>query len=1058
MPKKRLLPLTKARKKAAYLLTKPSVMREKILAKERNPQKKISAIFPMKIQTKLILAFLVLSFPLLVITNSIFYSSEKKTLSRNILSHLESVASLQQHRIHDIAQQNDERLSLVASRTQLRLSLEKFMVDADQQHQVKMSNILRDAKASIPDFNHIYVYSADGVMVASSDTAGIENEHLHEGFFASGKEGNKVDLFFLDANQNLSLYLAGPLYLENKFLGVLMIDSKVDNMITAINDYTGLKETGEIILAAKNLNGDPVFIMPTRFNRQAALRLIISKDNLQIPINKAFSGEGELLTDATDYRQVPVLAATRYIEEFDWGIVVKIDKNEAFAPLAKMNGLLLSIIGGAGGLIILLSLYFAKSITRPIVRLTRVVHNIADDNFEEQAEESNADEIGVLATAFNKMTGKLLNTRKILEENITSLQAANKELQAGKERYREIFNAPSDAIFMLDADTGKILDVNQGMLDMFGYTHEEALQVDVGGISSGEAPYTMEEAGRNVTNTVLHGSQSFDWQCRKKDGTLFWGEVSMKYAEFSGQRYVIAVTRNVNDRKLAEKALAEEKEQLAVTLQSIGDGVITTDISGNVVLLNKVAEVLTGWTNELAVGMPLNEVFNIVNEQTRDACENPATKVISSGRVIGLANHTILIARDGQERSIADSGAPIFDAKSNIIGVVLVFRDVTEKQMLEQEVLKARKLESVGVLAGGIAHDFNNILAAILGNINLALDNTDPQESVHVLLSEAEKASLRAKDLTQQLLTFAKGGEPVRETTSIAEIIIDSSSFVLRGSNVRCDTWFAPDLLPVDIDPGQISQVIQNIIINAAHAMPEGGVIEIRGENVLERRHIPTFLHGDRYVVISIEDHGVGISSENIDKIFDPYFSTKHTGSGLGLAICHSIITQHGDHITVESELGEGTIFSIYLTASEKKLPDSTDKETGPLAQGHGKIMIMDDEEMVRDMVETMLVRLGYEVELTADGEEAVGIYKTTLSTGSQADLIIMDLTIPGGMGGKEAVKEILTINPEAKILVSSGYSNDPIMANFKNYGFCGAIVKPYQMRDLNTIIQKVLG
>jgi CheY-like chemotaxis protein len=347
---------------------------------------------------------------------------------------------------------------------------------------------------------------------------------------------------------------------------------------------------------------------------------------------------------------------------------------------------------------------------------------------------------------------------------------------------------------------------------------------------------------------------------------------------------------------------------------------------------------------------------------------------------------------------------------------------------------------------------------AILGNINLAINYTDPHESTYALLSEAEKASLLAKDLTQQLLTFAKGGEPVLKTTSIAEIITDSSSFVLRGSNVRCDTWFAPDLLPVDIDPGQISQVIQNVIINAAHAMSQGGVIDIRCENVLNHHQNFPFLHGDSYIVVTIKDHGVGIPNKIIDKIFDPYFSTKQTGSGLGLAICHSIITQHGGYITVESKPEKGTLFSIYLPASKNQISAPPIKKTGHVAQRQGKIMIMDDDEMIREIAKAMLTRLGYEIKLATDGAEAVDMYQKDLDAGIQADLIIMDLTVPGGMGGEEAVKKILSINPGAKIFVSSGYSNDPIMANYSDYGFCGAIVKPYQMQELNKILQEVLG
>ena len=239
--------------------------------------------------------------------------------------------------------------------------------------------------------------------------------------------------------------------------------------------------------------------------------------------------------------------------------------------------------------------------------------------------------------------------------------------------------------------------------------------------------------------------------------------------------------------------------------------------------------------------------------------------------------------------------------------------------------------------------------------------------------------------------------------------------------------------------------------------MPQGGVIDIRCENLLEHQHKPPSLHGNTYIVVTIKDSGIGIPSNIIDKIFDPYFSTKQTGSGLGLAISHSIITRHGGHISVESETGKGTVFSIYLVATNQ-ISDSPVKEKGPTTQGRGKIMIMDDDTMLRNIAKAMLTRLGCEVELAAEGEEAIDIYRKNLSTGTQADLIIMDLTIPGGMGGEDAVKEILAINPEAKILVSSGYSNDPIMANYKDYGFCGAIVKPYQMQELNKILQKILG
>ncbi len=669
--------------------------------------------------------------------------------------------------------------------------------------------------------------------------------------------------------------------------------------------------------------------------------------------------------------------------------------------------------------------------------------------------------LGLIALAVQYFF-RTLHARDTLElrvlERTKELQAATQQLRAGEKRYREIYNSPSDAIFMHDADTGKILDVNKGMLDMYGYTYEEALLIDIGRVSSGEHPYTTEEAGQKVQAAILHGPQTFEWLGRKKDDTLFWVEVALKYTEFSGQRYVIAVVRDVNARKQAEKALAAEKERLAVTLRSIGDGVITTDVTGKTVMLNMVAEQLTGWTQAEAVGRPLEEIFHIINEQSREKCENPVDKVLSRGEIIGLANHTALLSKDGSERSIADSGAPIRDKDNKVIGVVLVFRDVSEQIKTEKELLKGKKLESIGVLAGGIAHDFNNILAAILGNINLALFDAELTERTKKLLTEAEKATLRAKDLTQQLLTFAKGGEPVKEVASLASVIRDSANFVLHGDKVACRFEIPDNLWLVDIDKGQISQVIQNIVLNASHAMPEGGIITVTCENVASSDNLKTLaLQKGRFVKISIKDEGIGIPGNLVEKIFDPYFSTKQEGSGLGLAVTHSIIIKHGGHISVESSPGVGTTFTLYLPASDLEKVGRQETKKQLKSSSQAKIMVMDDEEMVRDVCREMLLSLGHEVVLAADGEEAVKLYQESMDAGKLIDLLIMDLTIPGGMGGEIAVREVLSINPKARVIVSSGYSNDPIMAKYNDYGFCAAIVKPYRLKELAGLIGKII-
>jgi PAS domain S-box-containing protein len=514
----------------------------------------------------------------------------------------------------------------------------------------------------------------------------------------------------------------------------------------------------------------------------------------------------------------------------------------------------------------------------------------------------------------------------------------------------------------------------------------------------------------------------------------------------------------IEERRLTQNDLAAEKERLAVTLRSIGDGVITTDTQGIIVLMNRVAEQLTGWRQEEAIGQDLEEVFHIVTSKSGRRCPSPIDRVLSSGRIVGLENDTVLIARDGSECNIADSGAPIRDKDSQVIGVVIVFRDVTAKIKMEEELLKVRKLESVGVLAGGIAHDFNNILAAILGNISLAAMLVKPEEKVHGLLVEAEGATMRAKKLTQQLLTFSKGGEPIKQVASIAEVIKDSASFILRGSKVRCVYTIPADLWPVEIDTGQMSQVIQNIIINASHAMPGGGVVEITCENFVKNTDTILSLAPGDYVKIAIRDHGIGIPANLIDRIFDPYFSTKHEGSGLGLAITHSIISKHAGHIAVESEQGVGSTFTIYLPASQQRPSIQQKKEESMKIQGKGTILIMDDEEMVRDIAKEILSLFGYDVLLANDGVQAIEIYQENRQAGKAVDAVIMDLTVPGGMGGREAVQKLLAIDPEAKAIVSSGYSNDPVMANYREYGFAGVISKPFRTQDLADAIAQVLA
>jgi len=512
------------------------------------------------------------------------------------------------------------------------------------------------------------------------------------------------------------------------------------------------------------------------------------------------------------------------------------------------------------------------------------------------------------------------------------------------------------------------------------------------------------------------------------------------------------------ERKRFEEDLNAEKERLAVTLRSIGDGFIATDMDGNVAMINNVAERLTGWRQDQILGKPLVEIFNILNERTRKPCSTMLDRIVETGSVVGTANHAIVVSREGVERLIEISAAPIRDKTNRKLGTVLVSRDITEKEHLEAERRKAEKLESLGVAAGGIAHDFNNLLTAIIGNLSLSLITLPPDDEMYERLSAAKKASLRAQELAQQLLTFAKGGAPIKKTASIGQLIHDTVTFSIRGSSIRADFEMPDDLWPVEIDSGQISQVVNNLSINAEQAMPNGGALSVKCENffLAEESAALSPLRVGKYVKITVHDEGIGIPEEYLKKIFDPYFTTKPKGSGLGLATSYSIVKNHDGLITVESKVGVGSVFSIYLPATDKQV--SFERTRQEPAKGKGRILALDDEEAICELVKAALTPLGYDVTTVQDALSAIDAYKTSIAEDRKFDAVISDLTIPGGMGGAECIKHLIEIDPGVKAIVSSGYAMDPVMSRYREYGFCACIAKPYEISDLGHVVHDVLG
>ena len=522
----------------------------------------------------------------------------------------------------------------------------------------------------------------------------------------------------------------------------------------------------------------------------------------------------------------------------------------------------------------------------------------------------------------------------------------------------------------------------------------------------------------------------------------------------------LELRQQIAERERAETARAVEQERLLVTLSSIGDGVITIDTTGHITLLNKVAEQLTGWPQEQAVGQPLGAIFRLRDGQARTARTTAVEEALQSNKIINRTRLTILVSQSETEYLIVETGAPIRAQDGEVIGAVLVFRDMTERQKIEEELVKADRLESIGVLAGGIAHDFNNILTAIMGNISLASIYAKADEKISKRLDNAEKASLRAQDLTQQLLTFSKGGIPLKRLASIKDLIQESVDFSLRGSNVRCELALDNALWSAHVDSGQISQVLHNLIINANQAMPNGGILSVRAENTIVDAECPealVALKPGRYVKVIIEDAGCGIPEEQLQKIFDPYFTTKDEGSGLGLFTSYSIIKKHDGHIDVTSTVDVGSTFSIYLPASERPL-DAASSVSPRLTSGSGKVLVMENEEALCDVIEGILLHFGYDVVFASDGIQAISVYQHAKDMHAPFDAIIMDLTIPGGMGGKEAIERLLELDPEVKAIVASGYANDPIMADYRAYGFVSCIAKPYRTDTLAKTLRDVIG
>jgi|GEM_PF-2414728 len=506
----------------------------------------------------------------------------------------------------------------------------------------------------------------------------------------------------------------------------------------------------------------------------------------------------------------------------------------------------------------------------------------------------------------------------------------------------------------------------------------------------------------------------------------------------------------VEQRGQAEEAIKRSEEKFRDLFENASDCIFLLDCSGNYRDLNRRAVELFGYSREEFLKMNLLDLIP-VEQQAR---ARKAFERLQGGQSYeGFAGR--MKTRDGKWVDVETSSSPIV-VNGTIQGSRDIVRDISDRRRWEEEQMKREKLESLGLLSGGLAHDFNNLLTGVMGNLSLAMIYV-PEDSnkLRQLLREAEKACLKTRNLTQQLLTFSKGGAPVRTAVDLGELIRQSVEFSLHGSRTRSSFDIPTDLWPANVDATQMTQVINNLVINANQAMPDGGTLTVSCENIILPESNRYSLRAGRYVITTLTDTGPGIPEEDVPKVFDPYFTTKPSGSGLGLANVYSIIRRHEGYVTVHSAPGVGTSFHLFLAASDE-IPER-ESDAATVEAGKGRILIMDDEETVCIVASEMLRHVGFEVHCVKDGQEAIEEYRAALEGRNPYQAVILDLTVPGGMGGREAIVELLRLDPDAKAIVSSGYSRDPIMGNFREYGFQGVVAKPYRMQELVQALFKVL-
>ena len=644
--------------------------------------------------------------------------------------------------------------------------------------------------------------------------------------------------------------------------------------------------------------------------------------------------------------------------------------------------------------------------------------------------------------------------------DITEKYKWERALEESEERYRRLAENADDIIYRIELFPEKRFTfINKAVERVTGYTPREHYDdPDLGNKLVHPEDRSLVEEGWKE-KSFFNRPVRLRWIT--KAGKVIWTEQhNVPLYDNKGRLTAIeGIARDITERMEMVQRLNNEKKRFEVTLYSIGDAVIATDTRGKVTLMNPVAEQILGIESKEAEGLPLDDIFFTVDEEKREPLENPATLILGKGEKSVDYPASLLIGKEGRETLIETSAFPIMTEKDDPAGIVVVFRDISEKRASQDHLIRSQRLESLGLLAGRIAHDFNNLLGGLFGYIDIARQHFLEKDSERGIeyLDKARSIYERIRSLTGRFLTFSKGGSPVRKRGDLRPVIRKAMEMALTGSKVSAKAELDESLWTAEFDEGQMSQVFINLFNNALQSMKEEGRLYIRAYNLDTGLSPAPSLPAGPYIIVEVEDDGEGIPAQYLKKVFDPFFTTRKTGSGLGLTSSDSIVKRHGGAITVRSTLGEGSLFTIFLPASGGVKSLLSEGE-GQLFRGEGRALVLDDEPSIREVTGEMLRRLGFSVDEAKEGAQALKKIASAAQTGSPYTLVIADLTIPAGKSGKDIIGDIRKIHPGISVIVSTGYSEDPILNDPQKYGFTAGLFKPFTLEELSRVLSSLRG